>query len=215
MKDIIEVRSITRTQDGRVSVGVCVENDFGRERCEFVLLDELFCELGIQKGEIDKALLCEMENFSQVTAAYCSACSSFAYSQSSLRALFRKILQKGFSREVCEAAIHIVRSRGFVDEEQIASRRAELMLDKLWGKSRIIMKLREEGFPDSAIKAAMDGVCEIDFAENCARLILKKYRGLPEERHQKQKMYVALARYGYSGSDIKEAVRVLSERYEN
>lgn len=215
MKDIIEIRSITRTQDGRVSLSVCVENDFGRERCEFVLLDELFCELEVQKGEIDKALLCEIERCSQITAAYCSACASFAYSPSSLRALQSKMLQKGFSREVCEAAIDIVRARGFVDEEQIAARRAELFLDKLWGRSRIIMKLREEGFPDSAIKAAMEGICEADFAENCARLISKKYRGLPEERLQRQKMYASLARYGYSSSDIKEAMQILSESSRN
>jgi SOS response regulatory protein OraA/RecX len=126
--------------------------------------------------------------------------------QSSLKALYRKLIVKGFSKEAGREAIEIVRLRGFVDEEDIALRRAELMVGKLWGRTRILKKLFEEGFPGKVIEHVSESLEDIDFAENCARAIEKKYSFIPKERQERDKMYAALIRLGYSSSDIKRAM---------
>ena len=48
----------------------------------------------------------------------------------------------------------------------------------------------------------------IDYAENCAKLILRSYRHALGDPNAQKKMYAALMRYGYSSSEIKEALRI-------
>ena len=210
--EVIEIRSISRSSDGRVSVKIRIPSESGGEMAEFILLEELFVDLGIEKGEAPAEMLGDIRFWSSVTAAYISACASFACSQSSLRALWLKLVQKkGFDRDVATEAIEILRSRGYVNEGQIALRRAELCLDKGWGRSRILMQLRSDGFPDFAIELAREFLEESDQAQRCAALIKKKYGELPTDRHAREKIYASLARMGYSSADIRQAVRSLSE----
>ena len=215
VNEVIEVRSISRSADGRVCVNVCIPSQNGSELAQFILLEEIFEDLDISKGEAPAELLGDLRFWSSVTAADISACASFADSQSSLRALWLKLVQKkGFDRDVATEAIEILRSRGYVNEGQIAMRRAELCLEKGWGRSRILMQLRSEGFPDFAIELARDFLDKDDHAQRCAALIKKKYGTLPEERPAREKIYASLARMGYSSSDIKAAIKLISEENE-
>ncbi len=205
------IKGIARRGDSTYLVSVEVANGSGRELVEFVLLEELFGGLLIAINDDVNERLNELDFNSQVTAAYLSACSSFAYVQSSLMALYRKLIVKGFSKEASREAIEIVRARGFVDEEDIALRRAELMIAKLWGRSRILKKLYEEGFPSSVIEYVSESLGEVDFAENCERAINKKWPVIPSERKERDRMYAALIRFGYSSSDIKGAISKIKE----
>ena len=192
--------------DSTYLVSVEVSNGEESEIVEFVLLDELFEPLNIDVGdEIDNELA-TLDHYSTVTAAYSSACLSFAYVQSPIKALYRKLIVKGFSKEASREAIDIVESRGFVDEENIAIRRAELMVEKLWGRSRILKKLYEEGFPASVIEGVAYELESVDFAVNCRRVIEKKYHFIPDDRKERDKMYASLIRLGYSGADIRAAI---------
>lgn len=205
------IKGIVRRGDSTCLLSVEVSNDSGRELVEFILIDELFLSLAIEIGDDVGDLLSEIDFYSQVTAAFSSACASFAYVPSSLKALYRKLIIKGFSKEASREAIEIVRERGFVDEEDIALRRAELMVEKLWGRGRILKKLYEEGFPSKVIEGVSDSLDEVDFAENCRRAIAKKYTPIPKERKERDKMYAALIRLGYSASDIREAISNIEE----
>lgn len=205
------VKGIARRGDSTVLVTVEVSNSSGQEGVEFILLDELFLLLDIEIGAEVGEALSDIDLYSQVTAAYSSALASFAYIPSSLRALYRKLIVKGFSKETSRAAIDIIRERGFVDEEDIAIRRAELMLEKLWGRSRILKKLCEEGFPGNVIERVSDSLDGVDFSESCKRVIEKKYTEIPEDRKERDKMYAALIRLGYSSSDIRKAISTLNE----
>ncbi len=205
------VKSTARRADATFCISVEVTNGQERELNEFIILDELFGELDVEQGGDVSDKLCELDRCADVTAAFMSACASFAYTQSSLRGLYRKLVQKGFSRESSADAIEIVRCRGFVDEEGIALRRVELMLSKLWGRGRIIQKLREEGFPDTALAEASAMLENVDFCENCAKVIEKKYASLPTERREREKMYASLLRFGYSSAEIKAAVSLVSD----
>lgn len=204
------VKSIIRRADTTVCVSVEVSNQSGSECVEFVILDELLDGLGIDIGaDIGEDEIYELDRAADVTAAYMSACASFAYIQGSLKSLYRKLIKKGFSKESSSMAIDIVESRGFVDEDKIAARRAEIMLSKLWGRSRILQKLREEGFSDAVIRGAFESIENADFAENCAKAIEKKYSQIPAERREREKMYASLVRMGYSSSEIKKAMSLI------
>ena len=200
------VKGISLRGDSTYLVSVEVSNGEESEIVEFVLLDELFEPLNIDVGDEIGNGLATLDHYSTVTAAYSSACLSFAYVQSSIKALYRKLIVKGFSKEASREAIDIVESRGFVDEENIAIRRAELMVEKLWGRSRILKKLYEEGFPASVIEGVAYELESVDFAENCRRVIEKKYHFIPDDRKERDKMYASLIRLGYSGADIRAAI---------
>ncbi len=204
------IRSMTRNGES-VTVAVTVSNPSGSENVEFVLLGEFCEELELCAGEISLEVLPEIEYYSVVTKAYFAACSSFAYTQSSLRGLFKKLLIKGYERDVCEAAIEVIRSRGFVDEDGIAVRRAQMFLEKRWGRSRIFAKLREEGFTDHAFDTVKSFLEDVDFSGNCAALILRKFGGIPEDRRERDLAVASLARMGYSSTEIREAIKKINE----
>jgi regulatory protein len=203
------VKSIIRRTDTTFCVSVEVSNESGCECVDFVILEELFDGSALDMGAIGEDELYELDRAADVTAAYMSACASFAYTQGSLKSLYRNLIQKGFSKESSSMAIDIVESRGFVDEDEIAARRAEIMLSKLWGKNRILQKLREEGFSDVVIKGALESIENADFAENCAKVIEKRYSQIPTERREREKMYASLVRMGFSSSEIKKAMSLI------
>jgi len=194
-------------RDEKVNIEVLVSNPSGSEKCSFLLMREHYEELNISVGEISLEILPELEYFADVAKAYSSACSSFAYAPSSLLALRKKLLQKGFSSDICDNALECVRSRGFIDESEIARRRAQIMVEKRWGRSRIISKLREEGFLESGLEGAIEYLSSVDFSDICAELILKKFGGVPADKSERDKMLQSLSRMGYSVSDIKLAIK--------
>lgn len=212
MDGYISVKDISRQGDGTYMISVKVGNAYGSETMEFVLLDRFFEDLEIEIGEIDGERMGLLELFSEVTEAYESACASLAFSPCSHKALKRKLLAKRFSAQACDGAIDIIREKGYINESAIALRRAELMVEKPWGRTRIISKLKEELFCESALADVSDYLAEVDFPESCASVIEKKYPEVPADRKEREKMYSALARLGFSSSDIREALRIIQDR---
>ncbi|MBP3375733.1 MAG: RecX family transcriptional regulator [Clostridia bacterium] len=113
---------------------------------------------------------------------------------------------KGFSRSASEAAVELCESKGYIDESALATRRAELMVAKPWGRTRIFAKLREEGYSDAAMEAVAEYLDEVDFSEGCEKVIEKKFTCVPKERREREKMYASLSRLGFSSADIKAAI---------
>ncbi len=202
------INEIYRKPDGNVRVSVRLGNASGYEDLEFILLGMLFDDMELCVGETDEASLDALDHAAELTAAYVSACASLACSQGSLKGLCKKLIMKGFSRDISLEAAQLAASLGLLDEEAVAKRRAEIMLSRLWGKSRIIHKLCEEGFSEDTVKEAARLLEDIDFGKLCARLIAKKYPAVPSERREREKMYASLMRMGYSMSDIREALKI-------
>jgi SOS response regulatory protein OraA/RecX len=188
-----------------------VENEAGSESAEFSLLCELVNELGLEIGDIDGDVASEIERYAEVTRAYVSACQSLAFADSSCKALERKLVVKGFDRDIASDAIEIALSRGLVDENNTVESRVRIFLSKRWGKGRIVAKLREEGFGDGAIRHASAILCDVDFVELCAEYLRRKYPIIPSERREREKIYASLARYGYSSGEIREAFKALAD----
>ena len=49
------------------------------------------------------------------------------------------------------------------------------------------------------------------FIKNCAALIQKKYKGIPDDVEERRKMINSLMRYGYSYNEIKVACDFLKK----
>lgn len=206
------ITAITPSGSERVTVRVTVANASGGESVEFSILKVHSERLELAVGIIEDETLPELEYCSEVARAYSSACSSFAFSPSPLKAIWKKLVQKGVGRDVADEAIEILRDSGAINEGDMAIRRAQQLCEKLWGRNRILAKLREDGFEDGAISEAMVSLDEIDFASNCADLIRKRFGEIPRERRELDKMYASLSRMGFSSSDIRAAMLIL-KRY--
>lgn len=207
----IILKDIRRRDDGTVLISINVGNEFGSEKIELVILEELFEEISPLRESLDARQLDTLDKMAETTAAYRSALSSLGFVQSSHKALYRKLISKGHSKAACESAIMLIREKAYIDESSLALRRAELMIEKHKGKSRIIAKLYEEGFGEDALEDVKEYLHEIDFSEFCAETIKKKYGELPADRKEKEKMYASLMRAGFSGSDIKTAIRKIED----
>lgn len=208
----IKITAVCPCSDRCLEVRISISSGDDRNKSEmheFILLEELVESLEISVGSIEPELMPEIEYFSHVTRAYFSACSSFAFAPSSLRGLERKLVQKGFDADVARDAIGYIFSRGVVDEAEVAVRRFELMVKKLWGMSRIMAKLREEGFSAESLASVDQYIANVDFSANCALLIEKKFGCFPSDRAERDKMLASLSRYGYSMSEIKKAISIL------
>ena len=203
------ITSISPSGSEKVTVRVTVANPSGSEKVEFSIMKVHSERLELSIGEIDEEMLPDLEYYAEVARAYSSACSSFAFSPSPLKALLKKLVQKGFERDVATDAIEVLDNSGAINEHEMATRRAQLLSEKPWGRSRILMKLREDGFDDGAIFCAMSALDEVDFASNCAELIRKRFGTIPKERQELDKMYASLSRMGFSSSDIRAAMSLM------
>lgn len=201
----IQITDMRRRSDATVVVDVTVCGGGQSEKLTFAFLSELYDAAELCPGEISADVLCDIEFWANVTDAFNSACRSIAFAPSSYRALSAKLLAKGFAKSIAEQAIELIKRRGYVKEGEIAQRRAEILLSKLWGQTRIINKLYEEGFRDDALEEVYLFLEGVDMAEQCAALIEKRYGDVPEDKSKRDKLAAALYRYGYSPSEIRTA----------
>ena len=130
------------------------------------------------------------------------------FSASSRRALYKKLVSKGFDPEYSRIALDRLSDNGLLCEADSAIREAEKCASKLWGEERIRAALFEKGYSDESISTAFFALEDsgVDFDENCLSLIKKKYSSLPTDKKELQKIISSLMRYGYSLSQIKRAI---------
>ena len=124
----------------------------------------------------------------------------------SLVGLVQRLRQRGIpTSAACDAAGELA-TRGFIDEKRAAGSEVERGLRKLWGDRRILAELSAKGFGHAALEAAAERLAQEDGGARCAELIRKKHMSLPAEPRGQQKLFAALARYGYSSGEIKTAL---------
>lgn len=144
-------------------------------------------------------------------AVLAKAAELLGYGAMSPRRLSQKLLQRGYDTDAVEAAIIYLTERGLLRESDDAVRFAEQGVRKLWGTRRIREDLYARGFSADAIDEAMETLKSVDFEENCAKVIRKKYGNAPEDPAELKKMTAALVRCGYTFSEIKAAVRLIRD----
>ena len=210
----VSVLSVSARGDGEVAVTFEIKdgNNFQRE-C-FVLSAELYADLRVKVGEATREIFDAVAEAAELYRAVKKGLSLLSYGSSSEKALVRKLVQKGFSQEISRLAVEELRQGGYVNELEDAFREAERSVAKLWGRKRIVAHLYEKGFSAEAVKSAIYAIEDsgVDFADVCADRLRQKYTDLPTDVSEKQKLIASLMRYGFSSSDIKQALLFFREK---
>ena len=178
------------------------------ERQTLSVLPHQYAALGLRKGAVTR------EDFETVleAAALCRAIGKgvflLGYGANSPKQLVYKLRHRGFSAEVAEEATAYLMEKGLIDGESDVLSRIAQGEAKLWGRSRIVSDLYHKGYDADVMAFAEERLNDIDFEENCARLIQKK-GGVPEDADERKRLIAFLLRYGYTLSQIKSAMRKL------
>ena len=205
-----------RSGGEEIEVSFHLADEVGEHECKesFIISAEQYLTIGISKGDSDERTYDEISYAATVWSAVKRGMSVLSYGACSQKALRAKLCAKGIDKEIAAEAAERLVAMGLVRESEDASRAAEKMAARLWGKRRISAALYEKGYSAEAVK---DALCyledmEIDFAENCRGLIESKYPCAVGDREKEQKMIAALMRYGYSMSEIKDAMSLFREQ---
>ncbi len=206
----ITVRTLRAQSEGaEMLLQLLIEDGEHREYKNLVLTTEQYCELKPQRGRISEAFYERLEEAAQLCRALRSGENLLSYGSNSVQMLSRKLMQRGYTREVSIKAAELLAQKGLIDEERDLQREVEKCLRKLWGAKRISTHLWSRGFAADAMRELPTLLAEIDFAQNCATLIQKHYGGVPNDADDRRRMVAGLSRYGYSISEIRGAMKSL------
>ena len=210
----IEIISVGAIGEGaEMIISVSVSDGDGRiEKRKFLIFTEQYLELGIRKGQIiDEEIFDKLEEFSKKCRAIRKGSDLLSYSASSKVRLAHRLRSKGIDKESAENAAEHLEKMGVIDEEADVERQVTSCLKKLWGKKRIYRELCAKGYGSDIVGENISLIDEETLVQNCATLIKKKYRVIPDEPNEVKKIIASLVRYGYTFSEIKEAFRMVAE----
>ena len=179
------------------------------ERQTLSVLLHQYAALGLQKGTVTRADFEAVLEAADLCRAIGTGAFLLGYGANSPKQLVYKLRHRGFSAEVAEKATAYLMDRGLIDRESDVLSRIAQGEAKLWGRSRIVSDLYHKGYDDDVMASAEERLNDIDFEENCARLIQKR-GGVPEDADERKRLTAFLVRYGYTLSQIKAAMRKLA-----
>ena len=167
-----------------------------------------YSELALKKGELSAHVAEKLLSEADFEKAVIRGMNILGYGANSARTLKTKLIQKGFSASTSERAVLYLSHKGYLDEAKDSARLCEAMLKKLYGRKRILSALRAKGYGDAALVTAAELLDNVDFGENCAKLIKIKFRESPKDRSEMQKAIAKLTALGYNINEIKAAFRM-------
>ncbi len=179
------------------------------EKLRIHILVEQYADLGLRRGKLPPEQTDALLEAGRLCDAIRRGLSLLQYGDQSPRRLADKLTARGIPRETAAAAVEYLSAKGYIREDDTARLRAEQSVRKLWGPRRIREDLRAHGFSAEATEEALEGLSEVDWAENCAAAIRKKYREVPADRQQRQKLMAAILRLGYDSETVKDALRMI------
>ena len=202
------VTSVSAGGIGEIIVSFDIREGEKRSVSRFLISDDAYTKLSLTVGMSDMLTYEAVEREAYIYGAYKRAIYLLGFSASSRRALYKKLVSKGFDPEYSRIALDRLSDNGLLCEADSAIREAEKCASKLWGEERIRAALFEKGYSDESISTAFFALEDsgVDFDENCLSLIKKKYSSLPTDKKELQKIISSLMRYGYSLSQIKRAI---------
>lgn len=207
---ITVLRITSQNAGSEVSVRVVLENGEHREQKSLLLTMDQYCEIQPQKGVITEETYDRLECASEFCRALRCGENLLSYGPNSVQILTRKIMQRGFMRDVASAAAQRLCEMGLIDECADVRREVEKCLSKLWGAKRINAHLWSRGFAAESLAELPSILESVDFSKNCAKMIQKHYGGLPTDAAELRRMTASLSRYGYSIGEIRNAMRMLA-----
>lgn len=115
--------------------------------------------------------------------------------------LRKKLLEKGYPEEEISALIQELTQRGWLNDQERASRFVEVQRQKGYGAKMIALKLREKAGPIEV---------ELDESEDALIALIQK-RYLSKLAEKREKVIQALLRRGYSYDLICKALQSLKD----
>ena len=208
----ITIRALRAQHEGaEMLVLLLLENGEHQEQKSLVITTEQYCELNLVRGPITEETYEKIEEAAELTRALRSGENLLSYGANSVQALTRKLVGKGYGRDVAAAAAERLAEYGLIDEERDMQREVEKCLRKLWGSKRISAHLWSKGYAAETMKGLSALLEDIDFPQNCAMLIKKHYGEVPVDADEHRRMIASLSRYGYSIGEIRQAIRHLQK----
>ena len=208
----ITVRALRAQHDGaEMLVQLLLENGEHQEQKSLVITTEQYCEFNLTRGPITEEIYEKIEEAAELCRALRSGESLLSYGANSVQALTRKLIGKGYKREVAAQAAERLAGYGLIDEERDMRREVEKCLRKLWGAKRISAHLWSKGYAADTMQGLSELLKDVDFTQNCAALIQKHYGEVPTDSEEQRRMIASLSRYGYAIGEIREAIHLLRE----
>ncbi len=205
---IVSVSSRSGGEETEITFVIKSESGEHTARESFIISSARYLTLGFEVGASDTDQYDTVSREAEIWSATKKALFMLSYGACSKKALRTKLVAKGFEKEIAAEAVSALAERGLLRENDDAARVAEKMLAKLWGKRRIVSGLYEKGYSAEAVASAVCALEDsgVDFVENCRKLIKTRYSFDPTDRQSVNKVFSALSRYGYSASEIKQAM---------
>ena len=147
-----------------------------------------------------------------------AASNILVFADNTEKSLREKLGRKGFDPELIDKAVEKMKAAGLVNDARLIKSYSEYLANKkLYGKARIRLELQKKGFDRELINEKLeDSVSEVDFKENCLKMIRKKnlVKKICDSKTARA-VTAALARYGYGYVEIKYAYTRLLEENED
>ena len=205
----IKITHAAALQSGGVCVKILISDGEHSERKSLVVSEDVFADLGLCAGaELDTDTYEQLDTAAERFEALRRGMYLLSYGANSRQSLSVKLRRRGYDKQLVEDVADELYRRGYINECADAEGVIRACLARKYGKKRIIMKLHERGYDNDVISRAFDSFGEIDYTANCAELIRKKCKCLPEDRAELDKLIGALVRYGYSYGEIKGALEI-------
>ena len=154
--------------------------------------------------DLDEAALEDLRLESRRALARDRALAIVSQRQMSRRELGGKLRDKGVDEETAAWCVDWITEHGFIDEEAYAAAIARHYAAKGYGEGRVRQELMRRGIPRELFDDAFAAMPEGD--EKLDRFIAARLRD-PDDRDAVRKLSAALYRRGYSGEEIREALR--------
>ncbi len=122
------------------------------------------------------------------------------------KALFDKLVQKGFSRQTSSRVLAYLCEYGLIDDRRFGERLVERLMESNISKRAAYQKMLIKGLSPDLIKELLSEY-EVDEENQIIEVIRKKYASKLEDENGYQKVYAALVRRGFSYSDVKGALK--------
>ena len=210
----IEVVSVSALSEGaEMMISVLIGDGEGRsQKRKFLVFTEQYLELGIRKGSvIDEEAFDRLEEISKTCKAIRKGSDLLSYSASSKIRLVGRLRSKGIDKESAENAAEHLEKIGLINEESDVERQVASCLKKLWGRNRIYRELCAKGYDREIVGSEVSLLNDEIMTQNCAALIKKKHKIIPDDPDERKKVVAALVRYGYTFSQIKTAFRLIEK----
>ncbi len=210
----IEILSLSSAGEDELFVSVELREGEKCEKRRLLVPSSVYVDMRLRKGECTPEVFDALEYESNVYAAYKRGVCIVGFGACSERMLTSKLIAKGFEKDIAREAVGRIAERGFISEKDNAVREAERAFAKLWGASRIRAHLISKGYASDAVDCALFALEDagLDFGENCRRLIESKYKKVPKDRNELQKLIASVCRYGYSLGEVKAACAEIASR---